>query len=229
MADRHLQPEINNDNRASVDDANNIDAQPSINDESEMTRREILKFTASAVVAAPLVALTNAQAAGGSSPEALASQKKTSPGKTSPSQAPLFFTREEFALVDELTELIIPTDAHSPGARAAGVAAYIDKRLAESFEAEPKEQWRAGLKLIETISQEMHGRAFLQATAEQRTALLTRISQNEMEPKKPEETFFKELKTRTAHAYYTSKIGIHQEMEYKGNTYLKEFVGYDAK
>jgi len=26
----------------------------------------------------------------------------------------------------------------------------------------------------------------------------------------------------------SSKIGIQDEMEYKGNTYLKEFVGYDA-
>ena len=32
-------------------------------------------------------------------------------------------------------------------------------------------------------------------------------------------------KRRTARAYYTSKIGIHQEMEYKGNTLLMEFVG----
>ena len=71
-------------------------------------------------------------------------------------------------------------------------------------------------------------RGFLEASPEQRTELLTRISQNEMSPKKPEEIFFRELKTRTARAYYTSKIGIHTEMEYKGNTYLKEFVGYDA-
>ena len=74
----------------------------------------------------------------------------------------------------------------------------------------------------------MHGRSFLQSTKEQRIALLTRISQNEMDPKTPEESFFKELKRRTAQAYYSSKIGIHTEMEYKGNTYLKEFAGYDA-
>ena len=69
---------------------------------------------------------------------------------------------------------------------------------------------------------------YLSLSDEQRTELLTRISQNEMSPKKPEEIFFRELKVRTARAYYTSKIGIHTEMEYKGNTYLKEFVGYDA-
>ncbi len=180
----------------------------------------MIKLTASAVVAAPLVGLTSAKSETDVSAgrAALASQAK----------APLFFTREEFALVDELTELIIPTDEHSPGARAARVAAYIDERLAESFEEEPKQRWREGLKLIEKISREMHGRAFLESTPAERVALLTRISQNEMNPKKPEEIFFRELKVRTAHAYYTSKIGIHTEMEYKGNTYLKEFVGYDA-
>jgi hypothetical protein len=104
------------------------------------------------------------------------------------------------------------------------VAAYIDKRLAESFEEEPKQVWRAGLKMIDSISREMHGRPFLNASQDERIALLVRISKNEMKPEKPEELFFKELKGRTARAYYTSKIGIHTEMEYKGNSYLKEFV-----
>lgn len=142
-------------------------------------------------------------------------------------KAPLFFTKEEFALVDELTELIIPADDHSPGARAALVAGYIDFRLSESFEGQPKTLWREGLKLIEQLSQEMHGKSFLASSPEQRIALLTRISQNETKPVKPEELFFKELKSRTARAYYTTRIGIHTEMEYKGNTYLKEFAGYD--
>jgi len=177
---------------------------------ADLTRREIIKLGASAAVATTLVgldaaALTKAQ-----------------------DKAPLFFTKEEFALVDELTELIIPADDHSPGARAAQVAGYIDFRLSESFEEQSKIIWRDGLKLIEQISQDMHGKRFLESSPEQRIALLTRISQNEMKPIKPEEIFFKELKSRTARAYYSSKIGIHTEMEYKGNTYLKEFVGYDA-
>jgi hypothetical protein len=40
--------------------------------------------------------------------------------------------------------------------------------------------------------------------------------------------FFAELKGHVVHAYYTSEIGIKQEMEYKGNTYLAEFVGTDV-
>lgn len=181
-------------------------------EESELTRREIIKLAAGAVVVAPIVGLANIN------PAVSAAQNK----------APLFFTPKEFALADELTELIIPSDAHSPGARAAEVAAYIDKRLAESFEEEPKKSWREGLKLIDSLSQESFGRTFLEAAPEQRIELLTRISQNERDPKKPEEFFFKELKNSTVRAYYTSKIGIHNEMQYKGNVSLKEFVGFDA-
>jgi hypothetical protein len=176
--------------------------------DNELTRREMIKLSAGAAIAVS-VGCWDARVFAQTKP-------------------PLFFTKEEFALVDELSELIIPTDDHSPGARAAQVARYIDFRLSESFEDQPKTLWRDGLKLIEQLSQEMHGKSFLESSPEQRVALLIRISKNEMKPVEAAELFFKELKSRTARAYYSSKIGIHNEMEYKGNTYLKEFVGYDA-
>jgi gluconate 2-dehydrogenase gamma chain len=142
---------------------------------------------------------------------------------------PAFFTAEEFRLVDELTEMIIPADEHSPGARGAKVAQYIDQRLAESFDKEPQQLWRDGLRHIEQTCQLQHGTRFLSATPAQRVAQLTAMVSDDDEPKTLESRFFQELKNRTVHAYYTSDIGIHQEMEYKGNSYLDQFVGYDAK
>jgi Gluconate 2-dehydrogenase subunit 3 len=136
-----------------------------------------------------------------------------------------FFTQQEFGVVDELAEIIIPADDHSPGARAAGVAAYIDARLAESLETAKKDLWRKGVQLVNQASMQIHGKAFLETTPAERAAVVERMAQNEDEPKSPEEQFFKELKRATVHAYYTSKIGIHQEMEYKGNVLLNEFVG----
>src|SRR5262249_26133010 len=142
---------------------------------------------------------------------------------------PRFFSPDEFNMVDELSELIIPADEHSPGARAAEVAAYIDRRLAESLEDEPKRLWHSGLALIDSLSEQTYGCRFMKATPEQRVALITMISQNEEAPRRPEERFFKEVKSRTARAYYTSAIGIHQEMEYKGNIYIDEFIGFNAE
>jgi Gluconate 2-dehydrogenase subunit 3 len=208
--------------RIEESDAENAAAKPKVDelggasgDATNVTRRDMLKLTATAAISIPLVGLANAAEA---ATESAASAK-----------APLFFTPEEFAMVDEITELIIPTDEHSPGARAAQCAAYIDARLAESWTEEPKTQWRDGLKAIDAVSQEINGKPFMQATAEQRIAVLTAISKNEKDPKKPEERFFGEIKRRTAHAYYSSKIGIHQEMEYKGNVPIKEFVGFDVR
>jgi hypothetical protein len=171
---------------------------------ADLKRREMLQLTAGAAIGARLM-------------------KLEAPAQTKKKHA--FFTPDEFNMVDELSEMIIPTDDHSPGAHAAGVADFIDSSLAESFLDEPRTRWRAGLKRVNELSTEINGKAFASATPQQRLAVLTRMAQNEGNPEKPEELFFRELKSRTAHAYYTSRIGIHQEMDYKGNTYQKVFAG----
>jgi glucoside 3-dehydrogenase (cytochrome c) hitch-hiker subunit len=174
--------------------------------DNELSRRDVIRLGAAATVAASLgVAHVEAQARPGG-----------------------FLTQSEFTTLDELSEMIVPTDAQSPGARAAKVAAFIDSQLAEAWEEKDRSDWRTGLGVVERLTQEMHGATFMKASPEQRVAVLTRMAQNEGKPQKPEELFFKELKERVIQAYYTSEIGIKQDMEYKGNTYLPEFVGYDV-
>lgn len=137
-----------------------------------------------------------------------------------------FFTPEEFLLLDGLTEVIIPTDEHSPGASSARVAEYIDMVVSEA-PAERQQLWRDGLKAVETLSIEMAGAKFMKVGVNSRIEVLTRLAGNEDKPVKMAEKFFRELKALTVKAYYTSKIGIHTEMQYKGNVYLKEYVGED--
>ncbi len=147
---------------------------------------------------------------------------------TAQETAPKFFTPAEFRMVDELSEIIIPADDHSPGARAAKVAAYIDKTLAESLDDKPREEFRTGLAVVNKLSQELNHVSFLDATPEQRVAVVAQMARAENDPKKPEELFFVRMKGRTAQAYYSSEIGIHREIGYKGNVLLNEFVGFDA-
>jgi hypothetical protein len=174
----------------------------------DLTRRDLIKLGAAATITASL-GVSDSQA------------QRASP-------APAFFTREELALVDELSEIIIPTDPHSPGAKAAKVAAYIDARLAEAWEDKEKTAWREGLKLVDQLARSANGKPFLESSPAERLAVVTRMAQNEGKPQRPEEVFFAELKARVVHGYYTSEIGIKQEMEYKGNSYLGEFVGFDV-
>jgi hypothetical protein len=179
--------------------------------ESDLTRRQMLIASAGALAATSVLA-----------DDSIAAAVQAATG------GPKFFTKEEFALVDELTEMIIPTDEHSPGARAAKCAAFIDMRLAEAFDDEPRTTWREGLKAIDTASQSLNGHPFMQSSESERTAVLTKLATNEESPKTPEEKFFVELKSRTVQAYYTTEIGIKKEMEYKGNTLLQEFFGTDV-
>jgi hypothetical protein len=183
------------------------------NQDGDLSRRDLIRLGAAATVAASLGV-----------GETLMAQSPQ-PGATPPKT---FLTPEELALVDELSEMIIPAEEHSPGARAARVAAYIDARLAEAWEEQDRTDWREGLKRIDQLSREAGGQPFMKSSADQRLAILTRIAQNERKPQKPEERFFGQLKSRVVDAYYTSEIGIKQELEYKGNTYLTDFVGVDV-
>jgi hypothetical protein len=142
--------------------------------------------------------------------------------------APLFFSKPDFALLDTLTEIIIPADDHSPGAHAAGVAAYIDSFVAASIDPDEKTSWTKGLALVNSLSQQMNRASFSEANPEQQIAALKSMATNEKDPTTDAEKFWGQLKQTTAFAYYTSSIGIHQEINYKGNVILEQFVGYDA-
>jgi hypothetical protein len=77
------------------------------------------------------------------------------------------------------------------------------------------------------MSRHYNGKAFVNASPEERVAVLTVLSDNPHMDDIVEVRFFKALKHLTVQGYYTSKIGIHDELQYKGNRILKEYVGCD--
>jgi len=139
-------------------------------------------------------------------------------------EAARFFNPQEMETVAAISDLIIPTDEHSPGAKAAGVSGFIDLMVNESPN-EVKALWREGLAAVDRMSELQFSVAFMRAGQEQQISLLKTISRNERRPKTIEERFFVAIKSLTVDAYYTSAIGIHQDLQYKGNAILKEFVG----
>jgi hypothetical protein len=126
--------------------------------------------------------------------------------------------------VDVLSELIIPADEHSPGASAAKVADFIDLLVSGALD-EDQAIWRKGLAKLDETTMNRWKQPFVDCTPDQQVALLTEISRDEEEPRSALEKLFGEVKERTIQGYYTSEIGIHQELGYKGNQFLDEFVG----
>ena len=135
-----------------------------------------------------------------------------------------FFSDDQNALLDRLTELIIPADDHSPGAHEAKASLFIDLMVSHS-EPDVQDQWVRGLRAVENESRERFRKPFLECDAARQDKVMQTISRNEDHPTTELEKFFKILKSRTIDGYYTSAIGIHQELQYKGNRPQAEFVG----
>ena len=166
-----------------------------------MERRELLKLVALTALSPKVNAL-----------QAAACQMDAVPAKPDPAQYKLqFFSEDESRLLDQLMEMIIPADSHSPGAHAAKTNLFADLMVATSDNS-VKKQWQDGLRLI----REQGDRSSLGEA-------LRKAAVNEEIPQTDLEQFFALLKKMTVDGYYTSEIAIHQDMEYLGNTYLAAF------
>jgi hypothetical protein len=116
-----------------------------------------------------------------------------------------FFSAEEAELTSRLMEIIIPADANSPGAREARTAAFADLMLSTGTD-DARRRWREGLSL------------FRQRTSLE--AAVAEAAQEEEAPKTDLGRFFVALKRMTVDGYYTSAVGIHQDLKYQGNDHL---------
>lgn len=142
---------------------------------------------------------------------------------------PVFFNEHQYKTVDVVSELIIPT-TNTPGASKAGVAAYIDTMVNEDRKLQ--DAYRQGLAWLDRTAKAKFKADFINLKPEQQTAILTAISSPKSKGSdgkgssdKVGVDFFKTIKNMTIDGYYTSKIGLIEELEYKGNDYLTEFPG----
>lgn|SRR5262249_13472785 len=193
-------------------------------EKEQLTRRNALKTIGAGVgVIASLPVLGRPAAAQepSSHEHAHRAAQTSVDGKSQPLK---FFTEEENKTVIEMSERIIPADDHSPGAKAAKVSEYIDLVVSESPEGTQK-TWREGLAAVNKMGAGKFGKPFADLTVDQQIELLKEISKNERSPQTVEERFFRTIKYAAVDGYYTSKIGIQDELHYKGNAYLKEFTG----
>lgn len=149
--------------------------------------------------------------------------------------APKLLSPSQFATLEAFVEAIIPADERSGGAKEARVADYIDLLLSEADESVAL-QWIGGLAELDEEARTRFELPFARLNATQSDALLTSLSANEAaiiandaEPQTPLESFFVTTKHAAIDGYYTSEIGIHRELHYRGNKFLNEFVGCESE
>jgi len=136
---------------------------------------------------------------------------------------PKFFGKDDFAALDALTAILIPTD-DTPGARDARCAQFIDFLLQASSKVDPnmERQWRAAMQALRDAG-------FHAADARGREELVALMSRPERERGASHPAYFayRLIKQQNTFAFYTSRQGLIDCLEYKGNSYNASFPACD--
>ncbi len=139
----------------------------------------------------------------------------TGPAKTpSGTYKPQFFSPNEYATLERLTELIIPSDG-TPGAREAGVSEFVDFMVASDPEIQYR--FRYGLVWMDTHAKWLSGQPFRDLDAAGQKEMLEHLAYKDRyrSGEKDGRAFFKLLREYTVMGFYTSRIGLEQ-LDYPG-------------
>ena len=132
---------------------------------------------------------------------------------------PKFFDAADFEALQAFTEILIPTD-DTPGAREARCAHFIDFVLQASTEHAPQtqKQWRQAMAALRDAG-------FHTADAPARAALVEQMSRPERKKGASHPAYFayRLIKQQNTFAFYTSRAGIIEALDYRGNSFSVEF------
>jgi hypothetical protein len=146
---------------------------------------------------------------------------------------PQFFSVPEYAMVERLADIIIPSDG-TPGAKEAGVAEFIDfmvanrvpvsashdiRSTADAIEIgnETQNRFISGLDWINARCHSEFGHLFMDCTPEQQNSLLEELAYKAKFKPTTESgrAFFQLMREYTVVGYYTTKVGL-ESLGYAG-------------
>ena len=190
-------------------------------------RREILRYISMAAVAGSFPGFSQWVFA---CPQG---HPQSSPHVPPTSYKPLFFSPQQYKMVEHLAEMIIPED-ETPGAKQAGVAEFIDFMVANRVAVntsreirstddaiaagnEAQTRFLAGLEWMNARSRWEFKQDFMDLTREQQNSLLEELAYKAKFTPTTESgrAFFQMIRDYTVVGYYTTKIGL-ESLGYPG-------------
>jgi gluconate 2-dehydrogenase gamma chain len=147
-------------------------------------------------------------------------QHEHSSSPARPAYVRSFFKDEDFTTLSAFVDILIP-ETDTPGASAAGVPLYID--YVASRNAKLGATLRRGLGLLR---RKRFSR--LNTDARERVAQELCEAAERRKAKGAGPEFWVVVKNLTADGYYTSQIGIRDELGYKGNGVLESYPNCES-
>ncbi|HVH87802.1 MAG TPA: gluconate 2-dehydrogenase subunit 3 family protein, partial [Terriglobales bacterium] len=139
------------------------------------------------------------------------------------------FSAHQYQTLSALCDAIIPADDHSAGAVKAGAPEFIDLLTSENKDYQLA--LGGGIMWLDGLCSDRFGSPYLACSPAQKKQVLDLIAY-----RKNADTdttlsqgveFFAFLRRLTSDGFYTSEIGI-KDLQYIGNTYVREFPGCPA-
>lgn len=153
------------------------------------------------------------------------------------------FTTDQQKLVTELADIIIPTTAKSPGAKAANVGPFITMMMKDCYPEDAQKAFIKGLEDLEVNAKKEFSKSFLEISVKEREQMVAKLREATIESQKDEKTkneeatklikepqqanpmsvkekpksspqFFAIARDLTMLGYFTSEVGATQAYEY---------------
>jgi len=140
------------------------------------------------------------------------------------------FTVEDIALLDEIAETILPATS-TPGAKAAKTGAFMALMVTDSYSPAAQRIFRDGMRKVDDATRKAHRVSFMEASAPQRTTVLTTLDREQLRVMDAREVaskrnppaassvhppahYFRMMKELALLGYFTSEVGCTQALRY---------------
>lgn len=131
---------------------------------------------------------------------------------------PEFLTEDQASIISTVSDIIIPrTD--TPGAKDAGVPAFIDQMLKDVYSPEDQKAFTDGLQAFNAQAREEYGEDFNDLDEEDQAAFVKKLHDAAIQAEKttdtaPKRPFILSMKELTLLGFFTSEPGATQVLQY---------------
>lgn len=191
--------------------------------DDDMDRREAIRRLTTATIAA--VALPSWVESLTAQARVQAHAHAAQSAAAAPAWTPTVLTPRQNEAVTALTELIIP-QTETPGAKTALVNRFVDHVLSTA-PAPDRAEFLRGLSWLDDRCRAQAGQDVAGASTAELTKVLTPLAvEGTPAPQDaPGTAFFRAIKSMTISGYYTTEIGLRQELGEDGRMVLAAFEG----
>jgi Gluconate 2-dehydrogenase subunit 3 len=128
------------------------------------------------------------------------------------------FSKADILFLDEVAETILPA-TKTPGAKAAKAGKLMKVMVNDTYQEKDQQIFHTGITALNEASKKATGQSFINATPEQRTALLTSLDKEANAYAKSKKDgmpshYFTMMKQLTLLGFFTSKEGATQALRY---------------